>query len=123
MISYNEQSFFMIFCMENFNFLNIKSEFDVENENDHLKSISDDRAVNIQHKSQADKTNDKRIEVPIQRTISTYKYCCICSATKNNNKIYSLFAMRKFYFKSNAYMILMRFLRHTNHREKLQNIQ
>jgi len=59
-----------------------KNKLDIEDESD-KQSTSNDPTVSIQLKSEVNESNDERIEVEIQRTVSTHKYCCICSATKN----------------------------------------
>lgn len=59
-----------------------KNKLDTEDEND-KQSTSNDSTVSIQLKPKVDESNDERIEVQIQRTVSTHKYCCICSAIKN----------------------------------------
>ena len=43
------------------------------------QSTSDDPTVSIRFKPKVDNSNDERIQVQIHRTISTYKYCCVCS--------------------------------------------
>jgi len=51
--------------------------------NDQSQSTSDDSSISIRLKPEVKESNIERIEIPIQRTISTYKYCCLCSATTN----------------------------------------
>lgn len=58
-----------------------KYKLDIEDEND-KQSTSNDSTVSIRLKPEVE-SNDERIEVQIQRTVSTHKYCCICSAIKN----------------------------------------
>lgn len=55
-----------------------------ENEIDELQSTSEDPAITIRLKPKVEEeSNIERIEVPIQRTVSTHKYCCLCSAATN----------------------------------------
>ena len=39
--------------------------------------------ISFQIDPEARKETDERIEIPLHRTISTHKYCCICSAINN----------------------------------------
>jgi len=59
-----------------------KTKLDIEDKNDE-QSTANDPTVSIEFKPKIDESNNEQIEVEIQRTISTHKYCCICSA-KNN---------------------------------------
>ncbi|KYN10894.1 hypothetical protein ALC57_16958 [Trachymyrmex cornetzi] len=54
-----------------------------ENEIDQSQSTSDDPTINIQLKLEVEESSIERINVPIQRTVSIHKYCCLCSATTN----------------------------------------
>ena len=57
----------------------IKNDPGVKDENNE-QLTSDDPTVNIRFKPKVDKSNYERIEVRIQRTISTHKYYCVCSS-------------------------------------------
>jgi len=51
--------------------------------NDQSQSTSDDSSISVRLKPEVKESNIERIEVPIQKTISTHKYCCLYSATTN----------------------------------------
>jgi len=84
--NFNERLLLMISCVQNAEFFNIKRRIDVDFSifgNDQSQSTSDDSSINIRLKPEVQESNIERIEVPIQRTISTHKYCCFCSITTN----------------------------------------
>ena len=54
-----------------------------QNENDPSGSVSDDPVFKVQLKSEKEKWELERVDVPIQRTVSTHKYCCVCFETKD----------------------------------------
>jgi len=71
--------------------------------NDQSQSTSDDSSINIRLKPEVQESNIERIEVPIQRTISTHKYCCLCSATTNLSVIPEEARMQS-YIKTKIYI-------------------
>ena len=54
-----------------------------QTENDQSGSVFDDPVFKVQLKSEKEKSELERIEIPIQRTVSTHKYCCVCFETKD----------------------------------------
>jgi hypothetical protein len=51
----------------------------------HLSSskLTSDPTFEVKLKSKEATLDAEYIEIPIQRTVSTHKYCCICASTKN----------------------------------------
>ena len=64
-----------------------KEKLDVESEKDDLEQTFNDPSINIRLKTGVDRLNDRRIEVPIERTVSTHRYCCVCSSSNNTTVI------------------------------------
>lgn len=58
-----------------------ESESEIETDLQSFESTSDDPTFEVQFKSK--ETEIEYVEIPIQRTVATHKYCCICSATEN----------------------------------------
>lgn len=86
--NFSERLFLTISCVQNAVFQCKKGKLDVdclisENEIDESQSISDDSTITIRLKPKVEKSNIERVEIPIQRTISIHKYCCLCSAAMN----------------------------------------
>lgn len=64
-----------------------KKKLDVDTEKDDLEQTLNDPSVNIRLKTGVDRLNDETIEVPIQRTVSTHKYCCVCYSSSETTVI------------------------------------
>lgn len=60
---------------------NSKSE--IERDLPPFELTSDDPTYEVQFKSKKSISEVEYVEMHIQRTVATHKYCCICSATKN----------------------------------------
>jgi len=79
-------------------------------END--QSTSDDASISIRLKPEVKESNIEKIEVPIQRTVSTHKYCCLCSTTTNLSVIPEEARMQS-YIKTKLHILVSnRYCRH-----------
>lgn len=59
------------------------SDLSLNDENQVSQSSQTDPSVSIQYKTNPNESEVEYIAVPVQRTVSTHKYCCICY--KNSN--------------------------------------
>ena len=73
-----------------------KEKLDAENKMDDLKQTFNDPLVNIRLKTEVDRLNDERIEVLVQKTVSTHKYCCVCSSSNETTVIPEIARLQSF---------------------------